>query len=72
MISEKICIKIKLERQKRGYTQETLAIESGVSRNAIWKIETGQVSPTIATLEKIAKALDMDFAELTDVSKVDL
>ena len=72
MISEKICLKIKFERQKKGISQENLADMSGLSRNAIWKIESGRVSPTIDSLEKIAKALDMDFASLTDVSKVDL
>lgn len=72
MISEKVCLKIKFERQKRGFSQEELALKSGLSRNAIWKIESGRVSPTITSLEKIAIALDMDFSELTDVSKVDL
>ena len=72
MISKKIGLKIKFERQKRGFSQEDLAFEAGLSRNSVWKIETNQVSPTIATLEKIAKALGMDFAELLDVSKVDL
>ena len=72
MISKKICLKIKFERQKRGFSQEEFALKSGLSRNAIWKIESGKVSPTLESLEKIAKALDMDFAALTDVSKVDL
>ena len=72
MISEKISLKIKFERQKKGYSQETLALEAGLSRNAIWKIESGRVSPTIESLEKIAKALEIDFATLTDVTKVDL
>ena len=45
---------------------------AGVDKNTIWKIETGQVSPTLDTIEKIAEALGMDFATLTDVSKVDL
>lgn len=72
MITEKICLKIKFERQKRGISQEELALAAGLSRNALWKIESGKVSPTIATLEKIAIALGMDFATLTDVSKVDL
>ena len=43
-----------------------------MNRNSIWKIESGYVSPTIATLEKIAHALEMSFTELTDVTKVDL
>ncbi len=72
MINEKICLKIKFERQKKGFSQEGLALEAGLSRNAIWKIESGRVSPTIVTLEKIAAALEIDFATLTDVSKVEL
>lgn len=72
MINEKISKKIKLERNKRDLSQLELANLAGVDKNTIWKIETGQVSPTIESLEKIAHALDMDFATLTDVSKVDL
>lgn len=72
MISEKISLKIKFEREKRGLSQEALALEAGLSRSAIWKIESGNVSPTLETLEKIAKALNMDFIALMDVSKVDL
>ena len=72
MLSKKICLKVKLERLKRGLSQEDLALTAGLSRNAIWKIESGRVSPTIDTLEKIAQALEMDFATLTDVTKVDL
>ncbi len=72
MINEKICKKVKLERAKKGYSQEELAGRAGVNKNTIWKIETGQTSPNIQTLEKIAQALDMDFSALTDVSKVDL
>ena len=72
MLNEKISKKVKLERIKAGLTQEQLAFESGISRNAIQKIETGKVKPTIETLEKIAKALNMDFNTFIDVSKVDL
>lgn len=72
MITEKIRFKIKFEREKRGISQEGLALEAGMSRSAIWKIESGKVSPTLETLEKIAKALDMDFNALMDVSKVEL
>ncbi len=72
MINEKICKKVKLERIKKGFSQEKLANEANMSRNAIWKIESGMVSPTIESLEKIAKALEIDFTTLTDVSKVDL
>lgn len=72
MISKKISKKIKLERNKRDLSQLELANLAGVDKNTIWKIETGQVSPTLDTVEKIAKAFGMEFNELTDVSKVDL
>ena len=72
MIAEKISLKIKFEREKRGLSQEALALMAGISRSAIWKIESGKVSPTLETMEKIAMALDMDFASLIDVTKVDL
>ena len=72
MISQKISKKIKLERTKRDLSQLELANMAGVDKNTIWKIETNRMSPTIDTLEKIAAALGMDFASLTDVSKVDL
>ena len=71
-ITAKISKKIKLERNKRDLSQLELANKAGVDKNTIWKIETGQVSPTLETLEKIAMALDMDFASLIDVTKVDL
>lgn len=72
MINRKICTKVKFERIKKGLSQEDLALSSGLSRNAIWKIESARVSPTIETLEKIANALDIDFMTLIDISKLDL
>jgi len=72
VINEKICLKVKFERLKKGFSQEELAFQAGVNKNTIWKIETGKVSPTVETLAKIAQALGTDFTTLTDISKVDL
>lgn len=72
MITAKIGKKIKLERNKRDLSQLELANKAGLDKNTIWKLETGQVSPTLDTLEKIATALEMDFASLIDVSKIEL
>lgn len=72
MLNIKLGRKIKYEREKRDLSQLNLALLAGVDKNTIWKIETGQVSPTLETLEKIADALGMDFRELVDVTKVDL
>ncbi len=70
--SKKICIKVQLERQKRKLSQEQLAIIAGLNRNTIGKLERGEVSPSIDTLEKIAKVFSMSFNDLTDVSKVNI
>ena len=72
MINEKICLKVKFERMKKGFSQEELAFKAGVNKNTIWKIETGKASPTVETLAKIAQALEIEFSVLTDISKVDL
>lgn len=72
MTSQKIALKIKIERIKKNYSQEELAFEAKLSRNAIWKIETMRVSPTVETLDKIANALGIEFSTLTDISKVEL
>ena len=72
MIGNKISKKIKLERNKRNLSQQDLANLADIDKNTVWKIETGQVSPTISTLEKIAKAFGMDFNSFMDLSKVDL
>lgn len=72
MTGRKVALKIKFERMKKNLSQEELALSAGLSRNSIWKIETGKVSPTIETLDKIARALEIDFSTLTDISKVEL
>lgn len=71
-INNKICLKVKFERIKKGLSQEELAFEADLNRNTIGKIERGEVSPTIETLEKLAEAFGIEFLELVDVSKVDL
>ena len=72
IFSKKICLKIQLERQKRKLSQEQLAISANLNRNTIGKIERGEVSPTIDTLEKIAEVFNMNFNELTDITKINL
>jgi transcriptional regulator with XRE-family HTH domain len=44
-------------RHAAGLSQEELGLESGVQRNFISLIETGQNQPTIGTLFRLATAL---------------
>ena len=71
-LSSNICLKIKLERIKRNLSQEELALNAGLNRNTIGKIERMETSPTIDTIEKIANVYKMDFLDLVDISKVNL
>lgn len=71
-INKKIGIKLKLERTKRGLSQEKLAEMAEISPVSVGYIERAKISPTIETLAKIADALGLTLNELTDVSKVDL
>ena len=47
-----------------GLSQEQLGLESGVQRNFISLIETGQNQPTIGTIFKLAYALNIKPSKL--------
>ncbi len=51
-------------RKKRGLSLERLAALSGVSRAMIGQIESAESTPTIALLWKVARGLDVRFADL--------
>ena len=70
--NNKVGLKIKLLRTKLGMSQEVLAEKSSLSKNAIGAIERGTSSPTIDSLERIAKALTVSLPELVDTSKIEL
>jgi transcriptional regulator with XRE-family HTH domain len=51
-------------RRSRDITQEQLAELTGRSVNFISLVENGDTSPSFATLERLAKALHVEVAEL--------
>ena len=52
-------------RKKKGWTQEKLAQEAGISFHTLIKIERGNIkSPRLETLIKLAGALDVSIDEL--------
>ena len=53
-------------RMEKGYTQERLAYESGMSKGFLSEIESGKKSPTIRTLGKIAETLNISLSKLTE------
>ncbi len=65
---KKIGKQIRELRTKQDMTQLDLAVKSGMEENAVQRLETGRTNPTIKTLLKIAKALDVEFSELVTFS----
>ncbi len=61
----KIGKNIKKLRQAKGLSQDRLSKSADVSYNSIIKLETGGITnPTIETLQKISKALDVSVDDL--------
>lgn len=57
---------LKKLREKKGLSQDRLAKLADVANNTIIKIEQGEnINPTLATLKKMAKALEVSLDELT-------
>lgn len=55
--------KLKALRTERSLSMRELADMSGVSASLISKIETGKVSPTVMSLQKLLEALSIDLFE---------
>ena len=66
MDKEKLGLRVKELRELSDLTQEKLAAKAGISRNYISSIENGRYSPSIETLSKIAKALDVTVLQILD------
>jgi len=58
--------KLKEVRTKKGFTQEELAYESELTLSQIARIETMKTNPTVSTIFKIARTLDVNVSELFD------
>ncbi len=71
-INKKIGLRVRLERTKMGISQEKLAELAELNKNSIGAIERGESSPTIETLDRLAKAFKIELHELTNISQMNL
>ena len=55
---------VKRLRQTKGWTQEQLAVYAGSSQPTVNLLEAGKRNPSAATLEKIARALEVEVVDL--------
>jgi transcriptional regulator with XRE-family HTH domain len=51
-------------RVDRSLSQEALAVDASVDRTYVSRVERGLENPTVAVLEKIARALNAEIVEL--------
>lgn len=58
-------------REKRGFTQETLAHEAGITSSYAGQVERGLRVPSLTVILKIARALKVDAGELLSVFSYD-
>jgi len=56
--------KIRDTRKQRGFTQEKLAEAAGYDSAYIGHVETGRYSPSVYTVWRMAKAMDIKLSEL--------
>ena len=65
-MDDKLVLKNHLKeiRKEKGYSQQQLADEVGVSRNTISSIETGQFNPTAKLALILCIALEKKFEDL--------
>jgi transcriptional regulator with XRE-family HTH domain len=55
---------VRTARQARGMSQEQLAFEAEMKRSYVSDLERGTRNPSVRALGRLAKALDMEPAEL--------
>jgi transcriptional regulator with XRE-family HTH domain len=60
----KIGDNLKRQRVRKALTQEELARKARLTTASVARIERNETEPRMSTLRKLAKALDLDPAEL--------
>jgi transcriptional regulator with XRE-family HTH domain len=61
---ERIIYLLKEERERRGLSKYVIAQKSGLSQQAIGYMEKGLRIPSLETVLRIAKAINVDLAEI--------
>ncbi len=71
LTAQKLVELLSAARKLRGWSQETWAVEAGVSTSCIQHLEHSRSTPTLITLLRLASALEMDLPEvLRDAQKI--
>lgn len=63
VIQQACALAIKALRKKSGYAQEALALEAGIDRAYMSRLERGVHAPNVDTIFKLLPLLGVSFAE---------
>jgi len=63
-IAREVGERLRLFRQQLGISQEQLAFKAGITPSYLGQVERGEKSPTIDSLEKVAKALNISLEQV--------
>ncbi len=63
-LTDVVALRLRQLRADRGWTQEDLAAQVGLSVRYIGQVERRQASPSVRVLGQLADALEVDAAEL--------
>jgi transcriptional regulator with XRE-family HTH domain len=63
-INELFGANCKALRERKGFTQDKVAEGSELSLSYLSMLEQGKANPTLATVEKLAKGLDVDVVDV--------
>jgi transcriptional regulator with XRE-family HTH domain len=69
---EKIIQLLKEERERRGLSKYAVAQQSGLSQQAIGYMEKGHRIPSLETVLRVAKAMDVDLAVIIKRARKEL
>lgn len=63
-INKQVGKRIRALRQRKGFSLEGLAEESGLHRSHVGEIERGEINVSLVTLQKIGAALHLPLSEM--------
>ena len=64
-----VALNIRRLRVARGVSQEAFAVDAGIDRTYVSRLERGRENPTVAVLDRISAALKMPITELFAVPR---
>ena len=68
MASEDVCLRfgkrVRRLRKERGWTQDYLAVHTGLGRPSISNLETGKKEPCLRSIEILADAFGLSLGQL--------